>query len=172
MTLSWPLTKGRLPVTFYRSTQDLPPFEDYAMSNRTYRYFAGKPLFAFGHGLSYTSFKYSDAKLAENKISADGKLRLSVGVKNTGKRAGDEVVQVYFRHVNSKVAQPRQALCAFQRVNLAAGKSASVELEIPASQFRYWDVAQKRYVVEPGGYELLVGSASDDIRSKLPVQVR
>ncbi|MFM2295276.1 MAG: hypothetical protein RLZZ350_1689, partial [Verrucomicrobiota bacterium] len=163
---------GRLPITFYEATKDLPAFDDYAMSNRTYRYFTGQPLFAFGHGLSYTQFKYSDAKLAANKISADGKLKLSLTVKNTGARDGEEVVQVYFRHVKSAVPQAQQALCGFQRVNLAAGKSATVELEIPASQLRYWDTTKKTYVVESGDYELLIGAASDDVRAKLPVTVR
>jgi beta-glucosidase len=93
-------------------------------------------------------------------------------VKNTGARDGEEVVQVYFRHVKSAVPQAQQALCGFQRVNLAAGKSATVELEIPASAFRFWDVSKKTYVVESGDYELLIGGASDSIRIKLPVQVR
>ena len=88
------------------------------MSNRTYRYFAGKPLFAFGHGLSYTTFKYLGAKLVEDKISAGGSLKLSLSVKNTGARAGDEVVQVYFRHLDSKAPQPLKSLCGFRRVSL------------------------------------------------------
>ena len=162
---------GRLPVTFYASTKDLPPFEDYSMSNRTYRYFAGKPLFAFGHGLSYTTFEYTGAKLAENRTRAGGKLKLIVTVKNTGKRDGDEVVQVYFRHVDSRVAQPLKSLCAFQRVAVAAGRTADVELEIPARQLRYWDTSTKQYVVAPGRYELLIGGASDEAGRKVPFQV-
>jgi beta-glucosidase len=163
---------GRLPVTFYRSTDDLPPFEDYSMTNRTYRYFTGPPQFAFGHGLSYTQYKYSNAKLEQNKVSADGKLKLLLEVKNVGARDGDEVVQVYFRHVNSAVPQARQALCAFRRVNIPAGRRAQIEIEIPVSRVRYWDVNKKQYVVEPGMYQLLIGGASDNLPLRLPVRVR
>ena len=162
---------GRLPVTFYRSTEDLPAFTDYAMSNRTYRYFAGKPQFAFGHGLSYTRFNYSDAQLAENKITANGALKLAFTLENAGQRDGDEVVQVYFRHVNSPVAQPRESLCAFARVSVPAGQAARVNLEIPAERLRYWDPAGRKYIVAPGQYELLVGGASDEAGQKVPFQV-
>jgi len=162
---------GRLPVTFYRSTEDLPPFEDYSMSNRTYRYFNGQPLFAFGHGLSYTRFDYPDAKLDHTNASAQATLKLTVHVANSGGRDGDEVAQVYFRHVHSAVPQPRMALCAFARVHLPREKAAALTFDIPADRFREWDVKQKRYVVEPGDYELLVGGASDDIRLKLPFKI-
>ena len=162
---------GRLPVTFYRSTADLPSFEDYSMSNRTYRYFGGKPLFAFGHGLSYTKFKYAKASLVESKVAADGTIRLVFNLKNAGAVAGDEVAQVYFRHKNSAVAQPRLALCGFTRLTLGAGEMKKVSLEIPASQLRYWDTTQKKYVVESGDYELLIGGASNDIRLRVPFTV-
>jgi beta-glucosidase len=162
---------GRLPVTFYQSTFDLPPFEDYAMSNRTYRYFGGTPLFAFGHGLSYTRFAYRDAKLNAAKMSANDSLTLSLRLANTGSRDGDEVVQVYFRHVKSAVPQPRLALCGFTRIHVARGEAAKISLEIPAERFRYWDTKSKKYVVEPGDYELLVGAASDDVRVRLPFKV-
>jgi len=162
---------GRLPVTFYRSTEDLPSFENYSMANRTYRYFNGTPLFAFGHGLSYTKFDYRGAKLDDKKISADGTVKISFTVKNSGKRDGDEVAQVYFRHVNSAAAQPKLALCGFARVHLEPGKTAKLTVAIPAERFRYWDTTKKDYVVEPGKYELLVGAASDDIREKLPFQI-
>jgi beta-glucosidase len=162
---------GRLPVTFYQSTFDLPPFEDYAMSNRTYRYFGGTPLFAFGHGLSYTRFAYREARLNTTKISANGTLALTVRLANTGRRDGDEVVQAYFRHVKSAEPQPRMALCGFARVHVTPGEAAKVSLEIPAERFRYWDTKRKQYVVEPGDYELLVGGASDDIRVRVPLKI-
>jgi len=162
---------GRLPVTFYQSTADLPDFDDYSMSNRTYRYFNGKPLYAFGYGLSYTTFKFSDPRLDSKTIAPDGTMRVSFTVKNTGARDGDEVAQVYFRHVDPAVAQPKQALCGFVRVHLAKGGKAAITLNIPAERFRYWDTTTKQYVVEPGKYQLLIGGASDDIRLKLPVTV-
>lgn len=162
---------GRLPVTFYQATADLPAFEDYSMSNRTYRYFSGKPLYAFGHGLSYTKFKYSKAKLAAGTVSAGDTIQLSFTVKNAGRRDGDEVAQVYFRHVNSAAPQPRMALCGFTRTHVAKGDDATVTISIPAARLRYWDTDKKDYVVEPGKYELLIGGASDDIRLKVPFKI-
>jgi beta-glucosidase len=162
---------GRLPVTFYRSTDDLPAFEDYSMRNRTYRYFGGQPLFAFGHGLSYTRFKYRNANLDKTKVSANGTLRLTFNLGNAGSRDGDEVPQVYFRHVKSASSQARLALCGFGRIYVPKGRMIMVTMDIPAERFRSWDTARKKYVVEPGRYELLVGAASDDIRFRLPLKV-
>jgi beta-glucosidase len=162
---------GRLPVTFYRSTDDLPPFEDYSMSNRTYRYFNGQPLFAFGHGLSYTRFDYRKARLNATNVNANDTLKLMFNLKNTGSRDGDEVAQVYFRHKNSALSQAKLALCAFTRVHVLKGKTVKVTMEIPVERFRYWDTVKKQYTVEPGQYELMLGAASDDIRMHLPVNV-
>jgi len=162
---------GHLPVTFYASTADLPDFRDYSMSNRTYRYFNGKPLFAFGHGLSYTKFTFQDGKLDSEKIPANGTAKVSFTLKNSGSYDGDEVAQVYFRHVNPSVSQPKLALCAFTRTHLKQGESKRITLEIPAERLRYWDTEKKQYVVEPGDYEFLVGAASDDIRLKLPMTI-
>ncbi|MCX7723606.1 MAG: glycoside hydrolase family 3 C-terminal domain-containing protein, partial [Verrucomicrobiae bacterium] len=130
---------GHLPITFYRSTADLPPFEDYSMSNRTYRYFTGKPLYAFGHGLHYTKFEYRNGRLSPKKIRPDGKVKLTFAIKNAGPRDGDEVAQVYYRHVNPPIPQPRLALCGFRRVHVPKGKSVTVTLELPAERLRYWD---------------------------------
>jgi beta-glucosidase len=162
---------GRLPVTFYRSTGDLPAFDDYSMSNRTYRYFKGQPLYAFGHGLSYTRFRYSAARLDEDKVAAGDTLRMAFNLKNTGGRDGDEVAQVYFRHVKSVVPQAKLALCGFVRIHLPQDGVARVSLDIPVERFRYWDTARHQYTVEPGKYELLVGAASDDIRLRVPFEV-
>jgi beta-glucosidase len=162
---------GHLPVTFYRATSDLPAFTDYSMTNRTYRYYTGKPLYAFGHGLSYTKFEFQNGKLASKKIAPDASVKVTFTLKNTGARDGDEVAQVYFRHINSPVAQPKLALCGFTRTHLKHGESSTVTIDIPAKRLRYWDTAKKLYVVEPGEYELLVGAASDDIRLKLPMTV-
>ena len=162
---------GHLPLTFYRATADLPAFTNYSMANRTYRYFNGTPLYAFGHGLSYTKFKFKSGKLESNKIPADGTAKVTFTVKNSGKRDGDEVAQVYFRHVNSAVPQPKLALCGFARVHLNRGESGKVTIEVPAERLRYWDTDKKQYVVEPGKYEFLIGAASDDIRLKLPMAI-
>jgi len=167
---------GRLPITFYRSTDDLPPFEDYSMSNRTYRYFNGRPLFAFGHGLSYTKFDYRDASIArseytEPEFTASDTIKLSFSLRNTGGRAGDEVAQVYFRHVNSAALQPKLALCGFARVHLEQRQRVNLTVNIPAERFRYWDTAKKQYAVEPGAYELMIGAASDDIRLRVPFKI-
>jgi beta-glucosidase len=162
---------GRLPVTVYSSTEDLPAFEDYSMTNRTYRYFNGTPEFAFGHGLSYTHFDYAKPKLEPEKISATGTLNLSFTIKNTGSCDGDEVTQVYYHRKNSEPADAKESLCAFARVHLVKQGTTTVLLPIPAERFRHWSTSEKRYVVEPGAYELLIGSASDDIRARVPVEV-
>jgi beta-glucosidase len=162
---------GRLPVTFYRSTADLPSFTDYSMANRTYRYFTGKALFAFGHGLSYTQFKYGAAQLDRAQAGTNDTIHVKLDVANTGARDGDEVVQVYFRHVKSAVAQPLEALCGFQRVPVPRQQSAHVDIQVPVKGLRYWDTNRKQYVVEAGDYEILVGAASDDIRAKLPLKI-
>ena len=162
---------GHLPVTFYRATADMPSFTDYSMTNRTYRYFTGKPLYAFGHGLSYTKFNYQDGKLDDMKVPADGTIKVSFLVNNSGGREGDEVAQVYFRHVHSAVPQAKLALCGFARLHLKSSESSRVTVDVPANRLRFWDTQTKKYVVEPGDYELLIGAASDDIRLKLPMTI-
>jgi beta-glucosidase len=162
---------GHLPITFYRATTDLPAFTNYSMADRTYRYFSGIPLYAFGHGLSYTKFDFKSGKLESKKMADNGTAKVTFTVKNSGKLDGDEVAQVYFRHVNSAVPQPKLALCGFTRVHLKQGESSEVTVEVPAERLRYWDTEKKQYVVEPGNYEFLVGAASDDIRLKLPMTI-
>jgi beta-glucosidase len=162
---------GRLPVTFYRATTDLPSFVDYSMANRTYKYFKDKPLFAFGHGLSYTRFQYDAAQLDKPQVNTNDTFHVKVDVANIGARDGDEVVQVYFRHVKSAVTQPLEALCGFQRVAVAAKQTAHVDIPVAVKEFRYWDTAKKHYTVEAGDYEILVGAASDDIKAKLALRV-
>lgn len=162
---------GRLPITLYRSTSDLPPFTDYAMRGRTYRYFDGRPLFAFGHGLSYTTFAYSHPGLDAAVYAPTDTARLSFDVTNTGPWNGDEVVQVYDRPPPGAADAPREALCAFARIHLARGGTARIELDIPLQRLRAWDAQAKRYRVAPGEYTLRVGAASDDIRFTLPIRV-
>jgi beta-glucosidase len=162
---------GRLPVTFYHATADLPAFDNYSMSNRTYRYFNGRPDFAFGHGLSYTRFDYNSPKLNGTNFTANDLIKLTFSLLNAGAWDGDEVAQVYFRHVNSAQSRPRLALCGFARIHLQAGQGAGITMDIPAQRFRSWDPAKKQYTVEPGDYVLLVGAASDDIRLRLPLKI-
>lgn len=147
---------GRLPVTYYASTSDLPDFEDYFMENRTYRYFKGKPLFPFGYGLSYTDFEYGDASLSENGDT----LTLSVPVSNVGQRDGDEVVQVYVSNP-ARVGGPIKSLKAFRRVPVKAGETVTVELELPRSSFEAYDSKADKMAVLPGEYEIYYGGSSD-----------
>jgi beta-glucosidase len=162
---------GHLPVTFYRATADLPSFTDYSMSNRTYRYFNGQPLYAFGHGLSYTKFAFRRGRLDPKEMARDGAVKVSFTVKNTGGRGGDAVAQVYFRHVHPVVPQPKLALCGFARVHLDRGESKRVTVEVPAERLRYWNTEKKRYLVEPGKYQFLIGAASDDIGLRLSMTI-
>ena len=162
---------GHLTVTFYRATTNLPAFTNYDMANRTYRYYEGKPLYAFGHGLSYTKFDFTSGKLDSKQIAPNGTVKVSFTVKNSGKVDGDEVAQVYFRHVKSAVPQAKLALCGFSRVSVKKGEKKQITIEVPADRLRYWDADKKQYVVEAGEYEFMVGTASDDIRLKLPLTV-
>jgi beta-glucosidase len=162
---------GHLPVTFYRSTADLPSFTDYSMAHRTYRFFDGKPLYAFGHGLSYTRFEFSGRRSRGERVGSQGKVRLKFEIKNSGPYDGDEVAQIYYRRKSSGSTGPKLSLCGFQRVSLKRGATARVSIEIPMQRLRHWDAVKKRYVVEPGAYELLVGDASDEIKLTEPLTV-
>lgn len=152
---------GRLPLTFYASSSDLPDFEDYDMSNRTYRYFKGKPLFPFGHGLSYTTFDYGKAKADKKILRAGEGVTLTIPLKNIGKLSGDEVVQVYLRNPGDKDG-PIKTLRAFRRISLEAGQAEDVLFELPASTFEWFNPATNRMEVLPGKYELLYGGTSDE----------
>ena len=140
---------GRLPITFYQSEQDLPPFTDYSMANRTYRYFTGKPLFAFGHGLSYTTFDYGKLALPSKKAAAGDTITLKVEVTNTGKLKGDEVVQVYVHAIKPPVPMPIQSLVGFQRITIQPGETKTVEIPVKVDSFRRWDEKGNRFVVDP-----------------------
>lgn len=152
---------GRLPVTFNTGVGQLPPFEDYHMANRTYRYFEGKPLYPFGYGLSYTQFKFDDLKFSSNKIKADENLVVNVTVKNTGKRAGDEVVQVYISDVQASVPVAIKALKGFKRIHLKPGEEQTVSFTLEPEAFSLIDRNFKR-VIEPGEFEIMVGWNSDE----------
>jgi beta-glucosidase len=147
---------GRLPVTFYHSVEDLPPFEDYAMANRTYRYFEGEILYPFGYGLSYTRFEYRDLALSHDRMYGPGSLTISCLVKNIGEAAGDEVVQVYLRDEGASLPVPRHSLVGFRRVHLAPGAEERLTFELEPRQFAYVD-AGGQWVIEPGFFTVFVG---------------
>ena len=150
---------GRLPVTFYRNVSQLPDFEDYNMTGRTYRYMTQEPLFPFGHGLSYTSFSYGAVVLGSDNIKSGEKLRLSVPVTNTGKCDGEEVVQVYLKK-NDDVEGPSKALRAFKRVHIPAGKTVDVEFDLGDKELVWWNPQSNAMCVSEGSYELMVGGSS------------
>ena len=160
---------GRLPVTFYRSVDDLPPFDDYDMQGRTHRFFEGEPLYPFGHGLSYTTFSHENLETSADVF--DDTLTVRVDVTNTGDRAGDEVVQLYVQHLESAVERPLQELRGYQRITLQPGETRTVEFALPASSLAYWDATADRWVVEQGPIRLRVGASSEDIRLERTVEV-
>jgi beta-glucosidase len=147
---------GRLPVTVYHSTADLPPFSDYAMANRTYRYFRGEPLYPFGHGLSYTTFAYANLRLSKVAISAAEPLTVQADVTNTGPRAGDEIVQLYLSYPDASPRNPIRQLRGFQRVSLAPGETKTVSFTLAPKDLALVNDAGQR-VVEAGEYRVSVG---------------
>jgi len=146
---------GRLPVTFYKSTDDLPPFEDYSMKGRTYRYFNGQPLFPFGYGLSYSKFAYSNLKLSSPTLTAGAGLQVDADIRNTSSITGDEVAQLYLIFPNLPGA-PIRALRGFQRVNVAPGKTEHVRFTLDPRDLSYVNEAGER-VVATGSYRIFVG---------------
>jgi beta-glucosidase len=155
---------GRLPVTFYRDTRDLPAFDDYRMADRTYRFFKGTPLYPFGHGLSYTTFGYRNLRTSGTARRASDTVQVRVNVTNTGSRAGDEVVQLYVQHVGSAVPRAVKELKAYKRVTLQPGQTRTVALPLAAKSLAYWNAEQHQWVIEPDSVKLVVGSSSADAR--------
>ncbi|HET7104620.1 MAG TPA: glycoside hydrolase family 3 C-terminal domain-containing protein, partial [Terracidiphilus sp.] len=147
---------GRLPVTFYKSLDSLPPFTDYSMKNRTYRYFTGEPLWGFGYGLSYTSFKYGPVRLSAASLKAGEPLTATVSVTNTGRVAGDEVVEAYLK--TPQAGGPIHSLVGFDRVHLEPGASREVTLKIDPRSLSSVDDQGNRSIL-PGNYTLSVGGA-------------
>ena len=164
---------GRLVQTWPDSLTQLPPMMDYNIRDgRTYMYFKGKPLYPFGFGLSYTTFQYSDFKTSSDKLDKNGELTVSVQIKNTGSRAGDEVVQLYVKHLKSKVERPLEELKGFKRITLNPDETQTVDIKLPASALAYWDVAKKGFVVEKEPVQLMVGSSSADIKEQKEIEVK
>jgi beta-glucosidase len=157
---------GRLTQTWYHSAADLPDLLDYDIiaTDATYLYYRGTPLYPFGHGLSYTTFAYGDLHLSSPSIAADGDVRVTFTVTNTGSRPGREVVQLYTHQQRSRVKQPLRQLRGFRRVSLMPGESVEVELTVAAIDLGYWDVTRDRHCVETARHSVLVGRSCTDLR--------
>ena len=166
---------GKLPVTFYSSTSELPDFKDYNMHSGkgfTYRYYKGEALYPFGHGLSYTNFKYSKLTTDKTNINEKETFKISFNVKNIGDYDGDEVVQVYIKDLESKLKMPIKQLRSFKRVSLNKGDEKIVEFEFkPIEDFSYYNSNEQKYMVDKGSFEIQVGSSSQDIRLKKIIYV-
>jgi len=159
---------GRLVQTWPKSLEQLPPMMDYDIRHgRTYMYFRDTPLYPFGYGLSYTTFAYRDLKVN----ASSGSIDVSVMVKNTGRRAGDEVIQLYVKHLNSKVSRPLKELKGFTRVYLGPQEEKTVKLSLPSSRLAYWNAETDRWVVEKDQIEITVGGSSTDARLKKRIQL-
>jgi len=150
---------GKLPVTFYRDTTQLPGFEDYSMKGRTYRYMTAEPLFQFGYGLSYTSFTIGNAQLNKTQIKKDESLAINIPVTNTGKRNGTEIVQLYVKKVNDNSGTIK-TLRGFKRTDVAAGKTVNAIIDLKPSAFEFYNDKTLRMDVTPGEYELWYGNSS------------
>ena len=164
---------GKLPETFYASTTELPPMSNYDLINypRTYMYFNKPVLYPFGYGLSYTTFQYSDLILNSDKIKKDGAVELQFMVKNTGQLKGDEVAQVYIHKDNANIKVPINQLKRFQRITLASGENKTLTFKIPASDFSFYDTGTNDFKIEPGQWEIQVGSSSKDIFLKKTITI-
>jgi beta-glucosidase len=163
---------GRLVQTWPKFEEQLPPMMDYDIRHgRTYMYFKGEPLYPFGYGLSYTSFIYSNLRATSNSLRARGSIKVSLRVKNTGSRAGEEVVQMYVKHLGSAVERPLKELKGFARVSLRAGETKTVTLTLRGEQLAYWDTARRQFAVEQGRVMIMVGGSSADIKLNKAVRV-
>jgi len=157
---------GRLPVTFYRSLEQLPPFDDYSMTGHTYRFFRGDPLYPFGYGLSYTEFRYRDLKLSPRRVAAGKTVSVSVVVENTGGRAGEEVVQLYLTDRKASVPVPLRQLKGFRRVRIGAGRRRRVRFTLTPRDMSIVDDSGRR-LVEPGEFQVSVGGCQPENRGAL-----
>jgi beta-glucosidase len=163
---------GRLPITFFASLQQLPPLNDYEVSNgRTYMYFKDKPLYPFGYGLSYTRFEYGNLRLDRDKVGANETLNASVDVKNAGSRDGDEVVQLYVHLTEPRIPVPIKQLRGFHRLKIPKGQTQTVTIPLKIADLGFWNEEARRYIVETGPYEIQIGASSSDIRARIPFRV-
>jgi len=163
---------GRLVQTWPKSLDQLPGMMDYNIRHgRTYMYFKGEPLYPFGYGLSYTSFQYSNVRLSSGKLKAGGSVTVSVDVRNTGKRAGDDVVQIYVQHPQSKVERPLKELKGFQRVTLKPNELKTVQIPVSAASLAWWNVQKHGWDVEREPVKIMVGRSSADLPLEKTVRV-
>jgi beta-glucosidase len=163
---------GRLVQTWPKSLEQLPPMMDYNIRDgRTYMYFKGDPLYPFGYGLSYTSFKYGTMTTSSTQLKRDGKLMVNVDITNTGSREGDEVVQLYIKHIGSKVTRANEELKGFQRITLKPNETKTVSIPLAATDLAYWDVNAHRFVVEKDKVQVMVGSSSAAIKQQQMINI-
>jgi beta-glucosidase len=163
---------GRLVQTWPTSVDQLPPMMDYDLRHgRTYMYFRGQPLYPFGFGLSYTTFRYANLRTDAVSLPLDGQVTVSVDITNTGSRDGDEVVQLYVKHVGSKVERPGKELRGFERVHVPRGQTKTVQIPLKAESLGYWDETKRSFVVEEGRIQLMVGGSSADVKLRKTLTV-
>ncbi len=156
---------GKLPLTFYKSTSQLPPFYDYDITKgRTYMYLDEEPLYPFGYGLSYTTFSYDDIQLDKDQVSLSGQIKVSFKVKNTGSMQGDEIAQLYVKDLDAPEPRPIKELKAFKRISLEPGQQKTVQLTVKAEDLAKWDDCEKRFITSPGNFRVMIGSSSKDIK--------
>jgi beta-glucosidase len=152
---------GRLPVTYYKSVEDLPDFDNYDMEGRTYRYFDGEVLYPFGYGLSYSQFEYSGLSTSKMKINSDEETVVTIDVKNVSETDGEEVVQLYIAYPKSKITRPLRDLRGFERTGIKAGETKTLSFVLQPGDFEYYNVETGKYEIEKGVYKILVGPSSD-----------
>jgi beta-glucosidase len=163
---------GRLTETWPKSLDQLPPMMDYNIRDgKTYMYFKGEPLYPFGYGLSYTTFKYANLRTSSARMAKDGELKVSVDVTNTGNRAGDDVVEVYVKHMGSKVERPRVELKGFKRVTLTPGETKTVDIPLKAAALAWWDEKLPGFRVEAEPVSVTIGNSASDIVASTTVDV-
>ncbi|MGA3014510.1 MAG: glycoside hydrolase family 3 C-terminal domain-containing protein [Bacteroidales bacterium] len=162
---------GRLPVTFYKSVKDLPPFEDYSMKGRTYKYFTGEPLYPFGFGLSYTTFSYSELALSESIAFPTDTVMIKLKLKNIGRVDEDEVIQVYSKRPPNGNLQPVKSLIAFKRVSTKRGEEQMVTIPVVVKELRQWDYSKEDYSVVPGTYLIQIGSSSANLLFETKLEI-
>ena len=162
---------GRLPVTFNKSTDDLPPFEDYDMTNRTYRFFEGEALYPFGHGLSFTTFEYGNIELSDYSLSDNEDVEVQLGITNTGDVAGDEVVQLYVSFPESGITRPIRDLRGFDRIHLKPGETKTIEFTLSADDLKFWNPDLDVWELEKTPVLIQAGASSADIRQTKTLRI-